>query len=114
MSFTHQRPVRHSVGQSTMTSLIHAIPDANNRGRPNTTNQSFHGISGQGKVEARIKETYPEGTFEALLIIAVDWSKYLQELQDALLVVEIGYLLKRLLDQLTESFSLKRIKTERG
>lgn len=55
-------------------------------------------------------KTYPEGAFEALLVIAVDWCKYLQELQDALLIVEIGYLLERLLNQLTKSFCLKRNK----
>lgn len=55
-----------------------------------------------------MEETYPEGTFEALLVVAVNWCKYLQELQDALLIVEVGYLLKRLLNQLTKSFSLKR------
>lgn len=53
------------------------------------------------------QETYPEGTFEALLVVAVDWREYLQELQDALLVVEIGDLLERLLNQLTKSFSLE-------
>lgn len=55
----------------------------------------------------RRQETYPEGTFEALLVVAVDWREYLQELQDALLVVEIGDLLERLLNQLTKSFSLE-------
>lgn len=53
------------------------------------------------------QETYPEGTFEALLVIAVDWREYLQELQDALLVVEIGDLFERLLNQLTKSFRLE-------
>lgn len=55
-----------------------------------------------------MEETYPKGTFEALLVIAVDWRQYLQELQDALLIVEIGHLLKRLLNQFTQSFSLGR------
>lgn len=59
-------------------------------------------------MEARSEETYPEGTFEALLVIAVDWCQYLEELQDALLIVEVGYLLKRLLNQFTQSFSLGR------
>lgn len=54
-----------------------------------------------------MEETYPEGTFEALLVVAVDWCKYFQELQDALLIIEIGYLLERLLNQLTKSFGLK-------
>lgn len=53
------------------------------------------------------QETYPEGTFEALLVIAVDWREYLQELQDALLVVEIGDLFERLLNQLTKSLRLE-------
>lgn len=57
---------------------------------------------------AGLEETYPQGTFEALLVVAVDWYKYFQELQDALLIVEIGYLLERLLNQLTKSFSLER------
>lgn len=68
----------------------------------------------QGAVEARVEETYPEGTFEALLVIAVDRCKYLQELQDALLIVEIGYLFERLLNQLTESFSLEREEKGEG
>lgn len=55
-------------------------------------------------------QTYPEGTFEALLVIAVDWCKCLQELQNALLIIEIGYLLERLLNQLTKIFCLERDK----
>lgn len=55
-----------------------------------------------------MEETYPERTFEALLVVAVDRCKYLQELLDALLIVEIGHLLERLLNQLAKSFSLKR------
>lgn len=55
-----------------------------------------------------MEETYPEGTFEALLVIAVDRCEDLQKLQDALLIVEIGYLLECLLNQLSKSFSLKR------
>lgn len=55
-----------------------------------------------------MEETYPKGTFETLLVIAVDWCKYFQELQDALLIVEIGYLLECLLNQLTKGFSLEK------
>lgn len=88
--------------------ILDARPQATKRGQPNTTNRSFQSTSGNSIVEARVEETYPEGTFEALLVIAIDLCKYLQELQDALLVVEIGHLLKRLLNQLTKSFSLKR------
>lgn len=39
------------------------------------------------QLDARQEETYPQGTFEALLVITVDRSKNLQELQDALLVI---------------------------
>lgn len=54
--------------------------------------------------------TYPQGTFEALLVVAVDRRENLQELLNALLVVEVGDLFEGLLDQLAESFGLKRRK----
>ena len=60
-----------------------------------------------------MEETYPKGTSEELLVEAVDWRQYLQELQDALFVIEIGYLLKRLLNQFTESFGLEARKREK-
>lgn len=91
---------KHSLWDS-ITAQICARHDATKRGQPNTTTTSL-----QGKLEER-RITYPKGTFEALLVVAVDWCYYLQELQDALLIVQIGYLLKRLLNQLTKSFSLR-------
>lgn len=39
------------------------------------------------QLDATQEETYPQGTFEALLVITVDRCKNLQELQDALLVI---------------------------
>lgn len=64
--------------------------------------------------EAGVEEPYPQGTFEALLVIAVDGCKYLQKLEDALLIVEIGDLLERLLNQLAQSFSLEGEDTGEG
>lgn len=53
-------------------------------------------------------KAYPKGTFKALLVIAVHWGEYLQKPQDALLIVEVGHLFKRLLNQLTKSLGLER------
>lgn len=39
------------------------------------------------QLDATQEETYPQGTFEALLVITVERCKNLQELQDALLVI---------------------------
>lgn len=49
---------------------------------------------------------YPQSTFEALLVEAVDGREYLKELVDALLIVEVSKLLKGLLDLLTKSLRL--------
>lgn len=72
-----------------------AVPDAAKGGQANTA------------VEGG-KPTYPQGTFEALLVIAVNRCKNLQELLNALLVIEVGHLFESLLDQLAQSFGLKR------
>lgn len=55
-----------------------------------------------------MEETYPKGAFETLLVIATDRCKDIQELEDALLIVEISYLLECLLDQFTECLRLQR------
>lgn len=49
---------------------------------------------------------YPQSTFEALLVKAVDGRQYLKELVDALLIVEVSKLLKGLLNLLPESLRL--------
>lgn len=51
--------------------------------------------------------THPEGTFEALLVVAADGCQDLEELEDALLVIEVGHLLECLLDQFTKRLGLK-------
>lgn len=62
----------------------------------------------RSRLKRRMEKTYPKCTFKELLVVAVDWCDDLQELQCALLIVEIGNLLERLLNQLPKSFSLKR------
>lgn len=57
--------------------------------------------------------TYPQSTFEALFVKAVDGGQDLEELVDALLVVEVGELLERLLDLLAKSLGLKDISRRR-
>lgn len=83
---------------------IHAKPDATKRGRPNTEKQRSLRAAWQSETDS----TYPKGTFEELLVIAVNWCKYLQELQDALLIIKVGYLLKCLLNQFSKRFSLHK------
>lgn len=63
---------------------IRAIPHATKRGQPNTAIETFQDTE---QLDATQEETYPQGTFEALLVITVDWCENLQELQDALLVI---------------------------
>lgn len=82
-----------------------AIPDATRGGQANTAVQESHTRSG---ADARETKTYPQGTFEALLVVAVNRRKNLQELLNALLVVEVGHLFEGLLNQLAESFGLRR------
>lgn len=50
---------------------------------------------------------YPQSTFEALFVEAVDGRDYLKELVDALLIIEVSKLLKGLLDLLTKSLRLR-------
>lgn len=59
---------------------------------------------------------YPQSTFEALFVEAVDGRDYLKELVDALLIIEVGKLLKGLLDLLTKSLRLRgrREKTSKS
>ena len=52
--------------------------------------------------------THAQGAFEALLVEAVDGGQDLEELVDALLVIQVGELLEGLLDQLPEGLSLRR------
>lgn len=49
---------------------------------------------------------YPQSTFEALFVEAVDGREYLKELVNALLIIEVSELLKGLLDLLTKSLRL--------
>lgn len=49
---------------------------------------------------------YPQSTFEALFVKAVDGREYLKELVDALLIIEVSELLEGLLDLLTKSLRL--------
>ncbi len=49
---------------------------------------------------------YPQSTFEALFVEAVDGREYLKELVDALLIIEVSELLKGLLNLLTKSLGL--------
>lgn len=49
---------------------------------------------------------YPQSTFEALFVEAIDRREYLKELVDALLIIEVSKLLKGLLDLLTKSLCL--------
>lgn len=49
---------------------------------------------------------YPQSTFEALFVKAIDGREYLKELVDALLIVKVGKLLKGLLDLLPKSLRL--------
>lgn len=57
---------------------------------------------------------YPQSTFEALLVKTVNWGDDLEELVDALLVVEVGKLLEGLLDLLPQSLCLETVTRERG
>lgn len=83
-----------------------AVPDATKGGQANTAAEE-PAEAGRGK------PAYPQGAFEALLVVAVNRRQDLQELLNALLVVEVGHLLEGLLDQLAESFGLEKEK-ERG
>lgn len=56
---------------------------------------------------------YPQSTFEALLVKTVNWGDDLEELVDALLVVEVGKLLEGLLDLLPQSLCLETVTRER-
>lgn len=56
---------------------------------------------------------YPQSTFEALLVKTVNWGDDLEELVDALLVVEVGKLLEGLLDLLPQSLCLETVMRER-
>lgn len=56
---------------------------------------------------------YPQSTFEALLVKTVNRGDYLKELVDALLVVEVGELLKGLLDLLPQRLCLETVMEER-
>lgn len=49
---------------------------------------------------------YPQSTFEALFIEAVDGRDYFKELVDALLIIEVSKLLESLLDLLSKSLRL--------
>lgn len=57
--------------------------------------------------------SYPQSTFEALLVEAVDGREYLKELVDALLIIEVSKLFKGLLDLLTKSLCLIERRGER-
>lgn len=49
---------------------------------------------------------YPQSTFEALFVKAVDGRDYFKELVDALLIIEVSKLLESLLDLLSKSLRL--------
>ena len=57
--------------------------------------------------------SYPQSTFEALFVEAVDGREDLKELVDALLIIEVSELLKGLLDLLTESLRLVEREREK-
>lgn len=57
---------------------------------------------------SNLNSTHPESTFKTLLIKSVYRRQDLKELEHTLLVVQIGKLLKCLLDQFPQGFSLKR------
>ncbi len=56
--------------------------------------------------------SYPQSTSKALFVESVDGCQDLKELQDALLVVQAGELLKRLLDLFPQRFGLKHSEKE--
>lgn len=60
-----------------------------------------------GRARASPRRTHPERALEALLVEPVHWGEDLEELQDALLAVEVGELSERLLDQFSERFGLR-------
>lgn len=49
---------------------------------------------------------YPQSTFEALFVKAVNRRNYLKELVDALLIIEVSKLLESLLDLFSKSLRL--------
>lgn len=53
---------------------------------------------------------YPQSTFEALFVKAVDGRDYFKELVDALLIIEVSKLLESLLDLLSKSLRLADMK----
>lgn len=57
--------------------------------------------------------SYPQSTFEALLVKAVNWGDYLKELVDALLVIEVGKQFEGLLDLLPQRLCLETVMMER-
>lgn len=53
--------------------------------------------------------SYPQSTFEALLVETVNRRDYLKELVDALFIIEVRKLFKGLLDLLTKSLRLVKM-----
>lgn len=84
-------------------------PRVTRRGQPHSSKTSTRARV----AEAEGRETYPEGAFETLLVIATDRCKDIQELEDALLIVEISYLLECLLNQFTECLRLHKRRREK-
>lgn len=57
--------------------------------------------------------SYPQSTFEALFVEPVNGRDYLKELVDALFIIEVSKLLKGLLDLLTKSLRLVKMRGKR-
>lgn len=115
-SFTYSRPFIGEVTDAFLWSdgqlhLDHPAGLLNKREEWDGQNRRRHSPSHAVRPSEPIKaETHPQRAFEELLIVAANRSQNLQELQHALLVVQVSYLLKRLLDQLPKSFGLRRRK----
>lgn len=67
----------------------------------------------KGQINVLFLLPYPQSTFEALLVKTINWGDYLEELVDALLVVEVGELLEGLLDLLPQCLCLETVMKER-
>lgn len=79
----------------------------------NGTQHKHLNIENQSANNVLLLLPYPQSTFEALLVKTVNWGDDLEELVDALLVVEVGKLLEGLLDLLPQSLCLETVTRER-
>ena len=61
----------------------------------------------KSKQKRQPRDAYPQSTFKTFLVKSVDRRKNLEELEDALRIVEVGNLFEGLLDQLPQCFCLR-------